>query len=109
VQHLPSPRSRRRHREDDGNRDRNDQDPSRKRRDEPAGQHRDRHHPGVEGKIRQTTLPATRPTGTPTTIPATATVAACQNTTAATWRRTNPRAFSRPLSRRRRHTLTVSR
>src|ERR1039458_1740428 len=45
----------------------------------------------------------------PTTIPTRATVAACQHTAAPTWPLTNPSALRRPISRRRRATLTTSR
>ena len=58
---------------------------------------------------RQSTFPAAIPAGTPTTIPTSVTVVACQQTAAATWRRTNPSAFSIPVSLRRLATLTSSR
>ena len=58
---------------------------------------------------RQAILPAAMPSGTPAAIPTSATTVACQPTTAATWRRTNPSTFSRPASARRRFTLTSSR
>jgi hypothetical protein len=49
------------------------------------------------------------PIGTPAAIPASATVVACQQTAAATWRRTKPSTFSSPVSLRRLATLTSSR
>ena len=48
------------------------------------------------------------PSGTPITIPVSATAVACQQTTAATWRPTNPSALSNPVSTRRLTTLTSS-
>src|SRR5579863_924987 len=56
----------------------------------------------------QTARPVTTPKGTPATIPIKATVVACQDTVAPTWRFTKPSTFRRPISRRRRLTLTAS-
>ena len=50
MEHLSGARPSRRCCGEDGDRDRSDEDPGGERRDEPAGQHRDRHHPGVEGE-----------------------------------------------------------
>jgi hypothetical protein len=57
--------------------------------------------PKFVANTRQSTRPAAIPTGTPTAIPARAIVVACQQTDAATCRRTNPSDFSSPVSRRR--------
>ena len=57
----------------------------------------------------QVALPSTTPSGSPMTMPTTARVVARQATEAMTWPFTNPRAFKRPTSRRRRATLTTSR
>ena len=65
--------------------------------------------PKFVANTRQSTLPAAMPIGAPTAIPTSATVVACQQTAAATWRRTNPSDFSSPVSRRRLATLTSSR
>src|SRR6185437_15950902 len=65
--------------------------------------------PKVVANVRQTSRPATTPSGTPTTSPASATVVACQQTAAAIWFLTNPITLSSPVSLRLLVTLTSSR
>jgi len=65
--------------------------------------------PKFVANTRHRVRPTAMPIGAPITIPIRATVVACQQTAAATWRRTNPSDFSSPISRRRRATLTSSR
>src|SRR6185437_13960089 len=65
--------------------------------------------PKLVANTRQSTLPVAMPSGAPTAIPTSATTVACQQTAAATWRRTNPSALSSPASTRLLATLTSSR
>ena len=65
--------------------------------------------PKFVANTRHSSLPAAIPAGKPMTIPTSVTPVACQQTAAATWRRTNPSTFSNPVSRRRLATLTSSR
>ena len=56
----------------------------------------------------QSDLPTTMPTGTPTTVPRSATTDACDATVAASCRRVKPSVFKSARSRRRRRTEVMS-
>ena len=65
--------------------------------------------PRLVANAFHTTWPRATPKGTPTTIPTSATVVACQHTAAPTWLFTSPSPLRSPISRRRRATLTTRR
>ena len=65
--------------------------------------------PRLFAKAFHTVRPTTRPSGTPMTTPTPASVVACQDTVDTICPLTKPSTFSRPISRRRRDTLTTRR